>query len=122
MADHLPLPTPIPLTDNKRRDGFADQTDKVFDARGHATTLRGILEGLESNNPGLFAQPATTDGDDGLDASELGRYVLKFTGKAPFASSGLGDWEDKLVKLGFSHHKAFYALSDADSRAFSAPW
>lgn len=67
--------------------------------------------------PGSFsAEPV--DEEDGLDASDLGRIVLKITGTAPFDGGGLGGWTHKLVALGVSHEKRFFALSDADSRRF----
>lgn len=119
MADHLPLPTPLTLTASRRQDGFPPSTG-TFDRRGHATTLRGILEGLESGAPGLFTPITAGDEavDDRIDAADLGRHVFKITGKMPFSSAGLGGWEHKFVQLAFDDTKAFYALSDADSRAF----
>ncbi|KJL22957.1 Subtilase family protein [Microbacterium oxydans] len=116
MANHLPLPTPINLTESKRRPPNPTGTEVVFNPRRQATTLRGILEGLESNLPGAFV--STSEEEDGIDASELGRIVLKITGTMAFTTSGLGSWDHKLVALGISHEKTFYALSDADSRRF----
>lgn len=115
VADHLPLPTPFNLTESKRRPPNPTSTDVVFNAGRQATTLRGILEGLESNLPGVFVSDAE---EDGIDASELGRIVLKITGTMAFTTGGLGSWDHKLVALGISHDKTFYALSDADSRRF----
>src|SRR5690606_315955 len=118
VADHLPLPTPFDLTDSKRRRPDPTKNRDVFNPRRQATTLRGLLEGLESSLPGSFI--GKTDGDDAddLDAAELGRIVLKITGTMAFTTSGLGGWENKLIALGISHEKTFYAMSDADSRRF----
>ncbi|MCY1715850.1 S8 family serine peptidase [Microbacterium sp. SL62] len=117
MADHLPLPPPLTLDGAKRREGFPDGGGDLS-RRGQATTLRGILEGLESHSPGLFSLSTDDDvEDDGIDADDLGRHVFKITGKMPFSTSGLGGWEHKFVQLAFAHDRAFFALSDADSRA-----
>ncbi|MFG6402456.1 S8 family serine peptidase [Microbacterium sp. P04] len=121
MADHLPLPAPFTLTGNKRRPPSPQTSEGyVFDARRQARNLRGVLEGLESGVPGLFAPASDGDlaEDDGIDASELGRIVLKITGESPFTNSGLGAWDQNMVQLGFTNDKAFYALSDQGSRAF----
>lgn len=115
MSIHLRLPAPEQLENGKPSQG---RTPPPVNRGAAARTLRGILEGLESA-PGFFTRPAQSEDepvDD--DVRELGRIVLKFTGKKPFANSGLGQWPDALVKLGFTEDYTYFAISDQASRDY----
>lgn len=108
MADHLRLPA-ISEFHTKRRP--PSPGEKKFDHRFHATTLRGILEGLESGSVRVFPSSAPPDDDDEV----LGRIVLKFETSTALSSLGLFT-KASMIPLGTNGSKDFYALTDAESR------
>ena len=119
MADHLRLPPPVLLKTKRRSGGGGDIP--VIDYGARATNLRGILEGLEGDYPGLFqASPPAGDEseddveDEPLDASNLGRIVLKFTGKGPFSGGPFTAMD--MTPVGTNGQKDFYVLSNSAAR------
>lgn len=107
MADHLQLAPPSP-TDGKRR-GPSLQPNINFDRKAHATTLAGVLAGLEHGGNPVFPLVNDDDADD-----QLGEVVLKFKtkgapSKGPF--SGIA-----MTALGENADNEFYVLSPAESR------
>lgn len=112
MADHLKLPGLIPLP-TKRVNVQFDPDGKPRDRGRHATTLRGVLEGLKS----VGAFPSRIDEYGEVDPDEewnVGELVIKFTGVQPFdntAFKSLG-----LVPLAVTDDKRYFALTDADAR------
>ena len=112
MADHLRLLAARPLPTKRVSQRVPPEQD--FDRGRHATTLRGILEGLESSTAGLFDLPTNDDDDGEIDARDLGEIVLKFTGRftgksGPFNTAGM-------QALAFTDTAHFYALTNAQSR------
>ncbi|MDR7188151.1 hypothetical protein J2Y46_000967 [Microbacterium sp. BE35] len=111
MADHLRLPGLITLP-TKRVNVQYDPKAAPRDRGHHATTLRGVLAGLESAR----AFPIL-DEDGALDPEEeweVGELVIRFTGAQPFdntAFKSLG-----LVPLAITDDKRYFALTDADAR------
>ena len=102
--------------DTKRAAGNFNPDPPPFDRRQHATTLRGVLEGLERQHNGIFATAVTEDVDDvELDAADMGEIVLKITGRVPFQSGAFAQWS--MRPLAANDDKQFFVLSDADSRA-----
>ncbi|MFE6735572.1 S8 family serine peptidase [Microbacterium sp. NPDC057650] len=114
MADHLKL-THLDAMNSKRVNSNYDP-DAPRPNRGlRATTLRGILEGLESSRvfPALDANGDLVDAEE--SESSVGEIVLKFTGTQPFdntAFKGLG-----LVPLAVTDDKRYFALTDQDARS-----
>lgn len=112
MADHLQLPglTPLPT---KRINVQFDPEGSPRDRGEHATTLRGLIEGLESAG----ALPAVIDADGEIDPKAMwdqGELVIKFVGGQPFdnaAFKSLG-----LMPLAVTDDKRYFALTDADAR------
>ncbi len=107
MADHLKIPELLPLTSKRIRNQYDPDAPPV-DRESRATTLRGVLEGLESTN----AFPP--DGMDEDEDSPLGDIVIKFTGAQPFANTafkGLG-----LTPLAVTDDKRYFALTDSEAR------
>ncbi|MGC7152877.1 S8 family serine peptidase [Paenarthrobacter ureafaciens] len=111
MADHLNLMPGIPLS-SKRSEGYNAEKAKPDRAR-QATTLAGILAGLSINGSAVFdtAEPAAeVDEDD----DPLGRLVLKFAGRAAFATGAFGGFD--MTPLGANEQNQFFVLSDKESR------
>jgi len=118
VADHLQLPAHITLPTKRSSNGY-NPNPPPFNYGRHATTLRGVLEGLESSSPGIFGRtPASTDAGDGdereIDASEIGDVVLKFTGTTPFTSDAFKTIG--LVPLAVNDDKRYFALTSAEAR------
>lgn len=115
MADHLNLWPGIPLS-SKRSEGY--NADKGKPDRGRqATTLAGILAGLSIGGYAVFdAADPVTDVDE--DNDPLGRLVLKFSGRAAFATSAFGGFE--MTPLGANEQNQFFVLSDKESRRLVA--
>jgi hypothetical protein len=90
--------------------------EATFDRHAHATTLRGVLEGLESTHRGIFETAVEeTQEEPQTDATDLGEIVMKFTSRfradsGPFNGAGM-------TALAYSDGTHFYALSTAQSRA-----
>lgn len=123
MPDALRLPDPYQIVARKRGSGYND-TPEIVNPTHQAATLRGVLAGLESRRAGLFAtasREANQDGgDDEPSAEDLGTVVLKITGRHPFSSSGMGNWEHRFVNIAVADGAELIVFSDADSRAFFA--
>lgn len=112
MADHLKL-TSIDAMSSKRVNTAYDPEAPRPERGVRATTLRGILEGLESSK----AFPPIDENGDVLETeeSDIGELVLKFTGTQPFdntAFKGLG-----LEPLAVTDDKRYFVLTDRDARS-----
>lgn len=118
MANHLRLLTDVPLP-TKRRKGPPDLPP--IDHAARATTLRGILEGLESAHRGIFSPPqALSDDEPETDAADLGEIVLKFSGRF-MDDRGAFNYA-RMTALASSDDTRFYALTTAESRAIFADY
>lgn len=117
MPNYLRLADPVQLS-SKRRPGF-DDDGPPFDHGQQAETLRGLLEGLESGTPGVFSQ-TVPDPNAAEPVTELGDIVLKITGAAPFTTTGLGNWKQRLIPLALTPDAGLFVFSNADSRRFFA--
>ncbi|SJN28820.1 hypothetical protein FM114_06365 [Luteococcus japonicus LSP_Lj1] len=94
----------------RRGRGYPANDATVPDYRGHSTTLREILEGLEAGDVKIF--PTSDVEDDGVTP---GRIVLKVSGKGgPVEAIFNGV---KMVPLAQNHDRSLYCLSDEESRA-----
>lgn len=114
MADHLQLPPAFTLPTKRVNRNY--NPDQQPPNRGHkATTLRGILAGLERSG---WVPPVGIVDDDGGDAYEddyeVGDLVLKFTGSAPFENSAFASLG--LVPLATTDDRKYFALTDVDAR------
>lgn len=110
MPDHLQLAPPSP-TDSKRLPP-APRPKETFDRKAHATTLAGVLAGLEYAGIPLFTSVAADVADDADD--QLGEVVLKFRTKGapsrgPFSKIAM-------TALGENADNEFYVLSPTESR------
>lgn len=110
MPDHLQLAPPS-QTDSKRRPP-SPRPKETFDRKAHATTLAGVLAGLEYAGSPLFTSVIADDTDD--EADQLGEVVLKFktkgaTSKGPFSKIAM-------TALGENADNEFYVLSPTESR------
>lgn len=110
MPDHLKLGQPVGLDSKRRPPGGADADAPPVDRHARATTLAGIMAGLESGGRQVFGDVLA--GDDEVD--DLGDIVLKFTTigapiKGPFSKL-------KMIALGENSDNEFYVLSGAESR------
>ncbi|MCC8906410.1 S8 family serine peptidase [Curtobacterium sp. GD1] len=121
--DHLKLTDPLPLT-SRRADPVPSRDGTGFDHSAHATTLRGVLEGLASG--GAFTrrvETATTDPQDDddetiADADDLGRVVLKFSGRGHFKDGGramFNKWAMQLLAI--TGGREYFVLSSEDARS-----
>ena len=106
MADHLRLSNPEPLDSNRGRPFNPDQP--AFDRGRHATTLAGILAGLENTAPGIFPSDEEEEDDD------FGRIVLKFTGRNAFAPGPFNSWE--MIPLGTNDSHEYFVLTTRQAR------
>ncbi|AWG52260.1 S8 family serine peptidase [Mycobacteroides abscessus subsp. abscessus] len=119
MANHLRLLGDIPLPSKRKSNRLVDP--KPFDRGAHATTLRGILEGLESSRRGIFGVAVDGPADEPeTDASDLGEIVLKFSGrfgddKGAFNHAGM-------TALAASDNTRLYALTTDQSRRVFASY
>lgn len=114
MPDHLKLGQPVGLDSKRRPPGGADSDTPPVDRHARATTLAGILAGLESGGRQVFGDVLAAD--DEVD--DLGSVVLKFTTvgapiKGPFSKL-------KMIALGENSDNEFYVLSGAESRQLFA--
>ncbi len=110
MSDHLRLSLPTPV-DGKRRPPNGGLPDD-FDRRAHATTIRGILEGLESGGLSFGLSGSTYNDEEG--ETEMGTVVLKFK------TAGQADrgplTKLKMTALGENADNEYFVLSAAESR------
>lgn len=114
MADHLKL-TYLDAMSSKRVNIRFDPDAPRPERAQRATTLRGILEGLESTKvfPKLDTNGDLAEPEE--PGPDIGEFVLRFTGTQPFdntAFKGLG-----LVPLAVTDDKRYFALTDHDARA-----
>lgn len=114
MADHISLPRHH-LLPTKRVSFNFDPDPPPFNFSGHATTLRGVLEGLEQSSPGIFAEPEDLQDGEVLNAAELGEIVFKFTGDIAFDSNAFAGINMRPLAVDDSHH--YYALTSAQARS-----
>jgi hypothetical protein len=119
MADHLPLGTPTALS-TKRGPGF-NSKQVPFDRPAHATTLAGVLAGLESGGMRAFKE-FSVQGDsadeDGAELEEMGTIVLKFTTKGAPKRGPFGKWQ--MIPVGETSDNEYYVLSSETSRQIFA--
>lgn len=118
MADHLRLLGDIPLRTKRRSNGVPGDPPP-FDRDAHATTLRGILEGLESARRAILSRALDSTADEPVtDAADLGEFVLKFSGR--FSDDRGAFKKAGMTALAASDGTEFYALStDASRRVFA---
>lgn len=83
-----------------------------MDRRARATTIAGILAGLQSGGQSVFDPHASVK--DG-EPEELGRIVLKFTTKGLPQKGPLGSM--KMLPLGENDDNQFFTMSTAEARA-----
>lgn len=116
MPDHIPLSPPVP-TDSRRRPPGGGGDEIPVDRARKATTIAGILSGLETSGIPLFGgQANSAPAEDEVD--DLGRIVLKFTTKGQPKKGPLGAM--KMIPLGENDDNEFFTLSSAESRELFA--
>jgi len=115
MANHLPLPDFVVL--NSRRSTFPPirQPDLQDQARG----LERALGNITRKQPHLFAArpDGAPDSAEPEGPTDLGRVVLKFTGRGVFDQGPFGKRSLGLTSLAENDSRQFFAISDDDSRA-----
>ena len=84
-----------------------------IDRARKATTIAGILSGLESSGIPVFGG-ADASASSEEEVEELGRIVLKFTTKGQPKKGPLGAM--KMIPLGENDDNEFFTLSSAESR------
>jgi hypothetical protein len=114
MPDHLRLNPPV-LTDSKRRPAGGGEEVSGIDRAGKATTLVGILAGLESGGRRWFPDPALEVDDQ---SGDLGRVVLKFRTKGAPKKGPLASL--KMIPLGENGENEFFTLSSDELRRLFA--
>lgn len=113
MPDHLKLAVPA-LTASKRRPPGGGQDKDTFDRANHATTLRGLLAGLESNGLALFTKIESPSSGSEDELTELGTVVLKFSTKGRPKASPLSKLN--MTALGENAENEFFVLAPENSR------
>ena len=115
MVNHLPLPDFVAL--NSRRSAFAPI--RPLDLQEQAQGLARALGGITTRMPDLFSPRGGEAGAaSGVDEpTDLGRVVLKFTGRGVFNKGPFGERSLGMTSLAENDSRQFFAISDEDSRA-----